>query len=64
MSINGKPANLKGTLLDVLKENGITLETPGVAVAVNEEIIFRSFWHKLKLKDKDRIEIIHAVQGG
>jgi sulfur carrier protein len=36
----------------------------GVAVAVNGNIIPRSKWHQEKLENKDKVEILGAVQGG
>lgn len=35
-----------------------------VAVALNETLVPRSNWSSAYLKEGDRIEIIHAVQGG
>ena len=36
----------------------------GVAVAVNGQIVPRARWHEKEVHDGDRIEIVHAVQGG
>lgn len=36
----------------------------GVAVAVDDEIVSRSAWDTTRLSGGDRIEVLHAVQGG
>ncbi len=50
------------TLELLLKEQSI--ETAGVAVAVNGQIVFRSDWGSTKIAEGDQIEIVHAVSGG
>jgi sulfur carrier protein len=47
------------TLVDTLGRN-----TRGMAVAVNEEVVPRSAWPTVELRDGDRVEILVAVQGG
>lgn len=42
----------------------LLLERPGVAVAVNEEVVRRGDWEKTLLSKDDHVEIIHAVGGG
>ncbi len=37
---------------------------PGVAVAVNSEVVPKSRWSETVLKSGDRIEIVGASQGG
>ncbi|MCS3867197.1 sulfur carrier protein [Chryseobacterium ginsenosidimutans] len=56
---------------DVLPENLealIAMELPekkkGIAVALNNRIIPKSFWAETILNDKDSILIITATQGG
>lgn len=36
----------------------------GVAVAVNEEVVPRSSWRDCELCAGDRVEVLHAAQGG
>jgi sulfur carrier protein len=36
----------------------------GVAVAVAAEVVPRSAWERFELADGDRVEVLHAVQGG
>ena len=54
-----------GTRLCGLLENlGMARDARGIAVAVNEVVVPRAKWDTFELGDGDRIEIIHAVQGG
>ncbi len=36
----------------------------GIAIAVNEDVIPRSEWERYKPKDRDKIFLIRATQGG
>jgi sulfur carrier protein len=36
----------------------------GIAVAVNDEVVPRGRWPSRRLHDRDRVEILTAVQGG
>lgn len=66
LKINGEfqeldlPAQTVAGLLDALKLPA----TRGMAVAVNDAVVPRSQWSTAELKDKDRVEIIRATQGG
>lgn len=42
----------------------LTIETRGVAVAIDGEIVRRSEWHNTVIADGDAIEIVTAVAGG
>lgn len=63
--VNGEPRNLDGhRLADVLATVGLEPERPGVAVAVNGEVVRRSDWAERTLEEGDRVEVVTAVQGG
>jgi sulfur carrier protein len=66
IQLNGKSVELNAPmpLAELLKRYEISSSTGQVAVALNEQIAFRPEWDVLVVKDGDRIEIIHAVQGG
>jgi len=51
-------------LIDLLTQSKLNNDKPGVAVAINDDVISTSEWENIKLKQNDRIEIIRAVQGG
>ncbi len=66
ITMNGKETNLAGpaTLVTLLRDNGITENSTGVAVAVNSNVVPKRAWDSVRLSDGDIIEIINAVQGG
>jgi sulfur carrier protein len=42
----------------------VTAARPGVAVAVNDDVVSRAAWDSTPLADGDRVEVLTAVQGG
>ena len=52
------------TLDRLVDRLGIAADTQGVAVAVNDTVIPRGRWAATSLHADDRVEVIHAVQGG
>jgi len=66
VAVNGerRPLPAGATLLELLGSLRITLETPAVAVAVNERLMRRAEWAAHKLAPGDRIEVVRAMQGG
>lgn len=64
--VNGKKISFSQShsLATLLKDFAIELQTPGIAVALNERIISRSAWASCMVSDGDEIEVVHAVQGG
>lgn len=64
--VNGSPREYDGppelkSFLDALE---IRQDRRGLAVAVNDSVVPRGEYNRLRLKDGDRVEIIEAVQGG
>lgn len=39
-------------------------QSPGIAVAINEEVVPKQDWNKRQLNDQDELLIITATQGG
>jgi sulfur carrier protein len=64
LTLNGEPCELadETTVGAVVDDFG--LGRRGVAVALNEEVLPRSRWDATPLAPADRVEILHAVQGG
>jgi sulfur carrier protein len=62
--VNGQPRELSSTatVADIVAATSATGN--GIAVAVNDEVIPRGGWHTTPLRDRDRVEILTAVQGG
>ena len=52
------------TLADLLSWRLDDPRPPGIAVAVNDEVVPRDDWSRWLLTDGDVIEIVTAVQGG
>ena len=66
LTVNGQKQSVDdaSTLLDLLIEMNIGTEQKGIAVALNTEIVARAMWADTRLCNGDRVDIIHAVQGG
>ena len=66
ISVNGclRPFDAPIPLLDLLAELVGPEPPPGVAVAVNGEVVRRLNWKNVRLADGDHIEIVKAAQGG
>jgi len=64
--INGKREQTEDarTLVQVLVRLAVEMDQGGIAVAVNDKVIPKSQWSEHPMNDGDRIEVIHAVQGG
>jgi len=50
------------TLQELLRE--VKISSQAIAVAINSEIVPRSEFEKIKVRNRDQVEIIHAVGGG
>lgn len=66
VQFNGKNIDLQHslTLSAFLKERAIDLQTGGIAVAINGQIVSRDNWTTTLIKENDIMEIVHAVSGG
>jgi sulfur carrier protein len=51
-------------LTDLLREMELPPEQRGIAVARNGDVVLRASWSETTLLAGDRLEILHAVQGG
>ncbi len=62
--VNGKISRIKVnlSLLTYVKELKIPIKK--VAVELNEEIIDKNKLSKIKLKNNDKLEIVHFIGGG
>ncbi|WKN32241.1 sulfur carrier protein ThiS [Porifericola rhodea] len=63
--VNNKPYVFDSTvtLSRVLQEVQM-LRPTGIAIAVNDEVVPKTKWDAHPLRDRDRIIIIQATQGG
>ena len=63
--VNGQVRGVQARVLsDLLEELGHDPRRPGVALAVNDEVVPRARWATWTIHTGDRIEIVGAVQGG
>jgi sulfur carrier protein len=51
-------------LTDLLRDMELPPEQRGIAVARNGDVVLRASWPETTLAAGDRLEILHAVQGG
>jgi len=62
--VNGREhSSTSQNVADLLREMQLH-ERPGIAVALNEQVIPRAEWPATPLRTRDRITIIAAVAGG
>jgi sulfur carrier protein len=62
--VNGESCQLAdaATVADLLVATGAPER--GSAVAVDGVVVPRSLWHERRLSPGERVELVHAVQGG
>jgi sulfur carrier protein len=66
VTVNGKKEEYRKImkLTELLHLMQISEEEKGFAVALNQEVVFKSNWQTTVLNDGDTVEIIRATQGG
>jgi sulfur carrier protein len=66
IELNGRSVEfpMEATVADAVIEAGADGDGRGVAVAVDGEVIRRAEWGKTKLRSKQSVEVVRAVQGG
>jgi sulfur carrier protein len=64
LTVNGVGRRLPAevTVASLIAE--LTVQSRGVAVAVNGEVVPRTGWPGRVLRDGDRVEVLTAAQGG
>jgi sulfur carrier protein len=64
--VNGQPAEVDPgqTVAGLLARLGHPPGGPGIAVALNGEVVPRSAWPTTGLDPDDRVEVLGASQGG
>ncbi|SNZ15051.1 sulfur carrier protein ThiS [Hydrogenobacter hydrogenophilus] len=64
--INGEPREVERelNLNELLNYLGIAFREVGLAISVNGEVIPKSKYTDVRLKEGDSVEIIHLVGGG
>jgi sulfur carrier protein len=64
--VNGqsRPFVSNQTVRDLVAVVGLDPDRPGIAVALNGQVVPRARWAETWLQPDDKVEIIHAVAGG
>ncbi len=64
--LNGECCELSAgeTVAAALDRLGLEPDAPGVAVAVDGEVVPRAHWQSFPLGDGARVEVLTAMQGG
>ena len=64
--LNGQRSELRAgeTVASALVRLDLARDAPGVAVAVDGDVVPRSTWESFALPDGARVEILTAMQGG
>ena len=64
IKLNGKYIKIKEeiTLLNLIKKTKVPLNK--VAIELNQEIVNKKNLSKIKLKNSDKIEVVHFIGGG
>ena len=66
IKVNGEAKEVSPglTLHQLLLDLGMDPARPGIAVAINQEIILRTQWAETEIPPESAVEIIRAAQGG
>jgi sulfur carrier protein len=66
VELNGRVAELGDapSVADAVRAAGANGATRGVAVAVDGQVVRRADWERTKLRERQAVEIVRAVQGG
>ena len=66
IKVNGETKKVSQglTLHQLLLDLEIDPSRPGIAVAINQEVILRTQWGEIEIQQDSEIEIIRAAQGG
>jgi sulfur carrier protein len=66
VTVNGEARELpeKATIEAAVRAAGVAEAARGVAVAIDGEVVPRGQWAAVTLERGQRVEVLHAVQGG
>jgi sulfur carrier protein len=66
IELNGRPAELPdgATIADAVTATGAQSNGRGLAVAVDGDVIPRTDWGAMTLREGQAVEVVRAVQGG
>ena len=64
--VNGESKTIEPgmSVFELLLDLQIQPSLPGIAVALNREVVLRQLWQDTEIHPESEVEIIRAVQGG
>ncbi len=64
--VNGESKTIEPgmSVFELLLDLQIQPSQPGIAVALNREVVLRQLWQDTEIQPESEVEIIRAVQGG
>ena len=64
--VNGESKTIEPglSIFELLLDLQIQPSLPGIAVALNREVVLRQLWQDTEIQPESEVEIIRAVQGG
>jgi sulfur carrier protein len=64
--LNGEQRDLPAgaTLAEAVAASGAEPTRPGIAAALDGEVVPRDRWDQVHVEDGQRVEVVQAVQGG
>lgn len=63
-TVNGEPLDVGAGLTVAALVANRAQSRRGIAVALNGEVVPRSTWSAVQVRDGDRVELLTAAQGG
>jgi sulfur carrier protein len=66
IELNGERVEVEegSSVADAVERAGAAAQPRGIAVAVDGEVVPRSAWERIGLRDGQRVEVLGAIQGG
>lgn len=62
--INGEEKNIEIPLLLSELLEALSLPNERIAIELNKEVVRKKDWNTVRVKDADKVEIVHFVGGG
>ncbi|MGZ5419340.1 MAG: sulfur carrier protein ThiS, partial [Solirubrobacterales bacterium] len=66
IELNGEPVELgeAPSVAAAVEASGATADAPGIAVALDGEVVPRGEWRRVRLAEGQSVEVVAAIQGG
>jgi sulfur carrier protein len=64
IQLNGEPQEVKENMSLPELVAGLSLKAEQVAIELNQSVVRRAQWESTRLREGDKVEIVHFVGGG